>query len=421
MTKKSLVAIAKNVDIQAAITETFDLLGGVSKLIKPNTTVVLKPNAGHLAKAETSVCTNPEVVRAVIKEVKKVNPKRIIVAEAAAIGCDTEKCFELSGIAQVCRDENVECIDIKRDKDLLNIPVRGAKSNITHVKLPRFLVEAEHIINLPIYKTHASMVFTGALKNIKGTVQDKVHMDMHQDNLAMAMMDVWYAVRPDLNIMDMIRPAGGYGPHTTVPMDMGCIVGSTDPVAADLVACHMVGLDPAICDYFEAAEEAGLGTCQMDDIEVVGKTIDEVYKKMWLPYMEGLDGWPEYRILHEHACSSCQALLAINMEKLKAVGEYDKHTDMVIVAGKKDSLPTDVPKDKLILHGNCLRKWKDQGIFIEGCPPGEINLYMTVMDGRNPGPDDAETIIRPRMASDEPVWSNYVAKKAKEFSKSESK
>jgi len=130
--------------------------------------------------------------------------------------------------------------------------------------------------------------------------------------------------------------------------------------------------------------------------------------------MDGLDGWPEYRILHEHACSSCQALLAINMEKLKALGEYDNHTDMVVVAGRKDSIPDDVPPEKLILHGNCLRKWKEKGIFIEGCPPGEINLYMTITDGKNPSGEDAESYIRPRMAKDEIVWEKYVMKKAKE-------
>ncbi len=42
----------------------------------------------------------------------------------------------------------------------------------------------------PILKAHASMVFSCALKNIKGTVQDAVHVTMHQQNLTMAMMDV---------------------------------------------------------------------------------------------------------------------------------------------------------------------------------------------------------------------------------------
>ena len=43
---------------------------------------------------DTAVCTSPETLRAVIREVKKAQPSRIIVAESAAIGCDTMECFE---------------------------------------------------------------------------------------------------------------------------------------------------------------------------------------------------------------------------------------------------------------------------------------------------------------------------------------
>ena len=103
------------------------------------------------------------------------------------MGCDTDECYEACGIAAVAREEGVELVDIKKDKDLINVAVRGYRSNISHVKLPRLLLEAEHIINLPILKAHASMVFSGALKNIKGVVQDQVHVQMHQQNLTMAM------------------------------------------------------------------------------------------------------------------------------------------------------------------------------------------------------------------------------------------
>ena len=41
------------------VTEVLSLLGGVSSLIKPNSTVVIKPNVGHPFKEETSVNTNP--------------------------------------------------------------------------------------------------------------------------------------------------------------------------------------------------------------------------------------------------------------------------------------------------------------------------------------------------------------------------
>ena len=121
MSKKSLVALAHGLDVQENVTRVFDMMGGAAKMIEPNSTVVLKPNAGHAAPPEFAVCTHPETVRAVIREVKKANPKRIVIAEAAAVGCDTDECYEACGIAAVAREEGVELVDIKKDKDLINV------------------------------------------------------------------------------------------------------------------------------------------------------------------------------------------------------------------------------------------------------------------------------------------------------------
>lgn len=420
MKHKSLVALAHGKDVQENVSRVFDMMGGVANMIEPNSTVVLKPNAGHAAPPELAVCTHPETVRAVIREVKKANPKRIIIAEAAAIGCDTLECYEVSGIADVAREEGVELIDIKRDKDLIKIPVRGYRSNIDHVMLPRFLVEAEHIINLPILKAHASMVFSCALKNIKGVVQDKVHILMHQQNLTMAMMDVWYAVRADINIVDVMNAASGYSPHTPVPLEVNCVMGSYDPVAVDRVACELVGIDADMVDYFRAAEEAGLGTTHIEDIQLVGDDLDKCRKKMWVPYVEDISNrWSEYDVRCNGACSSCQALLTLNMETLKAIGEYEKNTDLTIVAGGKNTLPTDKPDEKIILHGNCTRKYLREhpgAMFLQGCPPGEGSLYMTTVR-RTPifGQDHEMKWIRQRHDDDAPAWRAYVEKEAEKF------
>ena len=421
MSKKSLVALAHGLDVQENVTRVFDMMGGAAKMIEPNSTVVLKPNAGHAAPPEFAVCTHPETVRAVIREVKKANPKRIVIAEAAAVGCDTDECYEACGIAAVAREEGVELVDIKKDKDLINVAVRGYRSNISHVKLPRLLLEAEHIINLPILKAHASMVFSGALKNIKGVVQDQVHVQMHQQNLTMAMMDVWWACRADINIMDVMHAASGYSPHTPVPIEVDCIMGSYDPVALDRIACELVGIDPDGVDYFRVAQEAGLGTTNRDDIEVVGDKVADCYKKMWVPYIGDMSSrWPEYRVLCDGACSSCQALLAINMETLKAIGDYERRSDFTVVAGGKNVIPDDVDDKKLVLHGNCTRKYlKDHpnAIHIEGCPPSEPLLYMSISNGElvhGKGGQMSE-YIRPRMAADQPVWRKYVEEQAKKF------
>ncbi len=419
--KKTEVALAKESTVQESVTKVFDLLGGVTNMIEKGSVVFLKPNAGHAAPADTSVCTNPEVVRAVIREVKKAGPRQIVIAESAAIGCDTMECFEVSGIKEVADEEGVELFDIKADKDLVNVAVRGHRSNLSHIKLPRRLMEADHLINLPILKAHASMVFSCALKNIKGVVPDAVHLQMHQQNLTMAMMDVWSVCHADINIVDAIHPASGYSPHTPVPIDVNCILGSRDPVAVDLIACDLVGIDADAVDYFRVAATVGLGTTEREDIEVLGQKVEDCYKKMWVPYIGDMSQrWPEYRVLCNGACSSCQALLAINMETLKAIGDYERRSDYTVVIGGKNEIPADTDDKKLVLHGNCTRRYlKDHpgAIHIEGCPPSEPLLYMSISNGELVDGKDGQMseYIRPRMASDHPQWQQYVQEQAKKF------
>jgi uncharacterized protein (DUF362 family) len=353
------------------VVEALSLLGGVDSLIKPNSTVVIKPNAGHPFKDETSVNTSTAVVSAVIKELRKARPKEIILAEASARGCDTLECLEVSGIGEAAKKAGVDrIIDIKREKDLIRIPIRDARAAVTSVHLPRFLLEAEHIINLPIYKSHVAMVFTCALKNIKGVVQYSTHFQMHQTDLAASIMDLWSVIRADLTIADLIRPAEGFGPHCTIPTDFGCLVAGKDPVAVDATVCRMVGLDISKVKIFEAARERGIGNSDPRRIEIRGKKIEEVFRKLWLPYLGDENRWPEYDIQAEGACSSCQGLLAFTMERLKALGEYEKHKGISILVGPKKTLPKKAPRD-IILFGDCLKKWRGQGVRVAGCPPGE--------------------------------------------------
>src|SRR4030042_1662200 len=368
---KSIVSIVKGTDAEKMVTEALSLLGGVNSLIKQNSTVVIKPNVGHPFKDETSVNTSTAVVSAVIKELRKAQPKEIILAESSARGCDTLECLEVSGVGKVAKEAGVNrIIDIKREKDLIRIPIRDARAAVPSVHLPRFILEADHIVNLPIFKSHVAMVFTCALKNIKGVVQDSTHFQMHQTDLAASIMDLWSVIRADLTIADLIRPAEGFGPHCTVPAEFGCLVAGKDPVAVDATVCRMVGLDISKVKIFKAARERRFGNSEPGKIEIRGKKIEEVFKNLWLPYLGGLDRWPEYDIQDKGACSSCQGLLAFTMERLKAQGEYDKQKELSVPAGPKKALPKKDPKD-IILIGDCLKKWRGKGVYIAGCPPGE--------------------------------------------------
>jgi len=407
---KSVVSVVKGANAEEMVGEALSLLGGVENLIKPNSVVVVKPNAGHPIPPETSANTSPAVVSAVIKILRRANPKEIVLAESSAIGCDTLECLEITGIGKAAEEAGVDrIVDIKREKDLISIPIRDARSGINRVQLPRFLVEADHIVNVPIFKSHASMVFTCALKNIKGTVQDKFHQQMHLTNLAAAMMDLWSVVRADLSIVDMIRPAEGFGPHSTSPVDFGCVVAGRDPVAVDATICRMIGLDINKVDYFTPAGERGLGNYKENKIEIRGRQIKEVYKKLWLPYLEGFDAWPEYNFCLENSCSSCRGLIAFTMEKLKAMGQYDKNKGITIIAGAKKKLPEGVkPGKDVILVGDCVRKHRGQGVFAGGCPPLEPFPLWAIIDREEH--TEMKPDFRDRMAADAESWDSYKEK-----------
>jgi len=409
---KSVVSIAQGKDVEKLVKDVLRPLGGSENLIQENATVVVKPNAGHVAGPETSVNTNPELVAAVIKEVKQAGAKEVILAEASAIGCDTMESFKASGILKAAEEAGVDkIIDIKSDKDLLNIPIRDARSDLRTIKLPRFLLEATHIINLPIFKSHCSMVFTCALKNIKGVVQDKVHYQMHQTDLAAAMMDLWSVIKADINIADLIYPAEGFGPHSTVPIEFDCLVASKDPVALDATVCRMVGLDIDNVAYFEPARERGLGYYDESMIDVVGKSIDEVYKPLWLPYLEGFEKYPEYTVDTEGACSSCLGLVQLTLERLRSLGEYDKNTDCTILVGRKKGIPENIDKNSLILHGDCLKQYRHRGIFIGGCPPAEPHPTWAIVDRKDY--TEIGEDLRERMAREGPAFEKHVAKLVK--------
>ena len=59
MSKKSLVALAHGLDVQENVTRVFDMMGGAAKMIEPNSTVVLKPNAGHAAPRSSPCAPTP--------------------------------------------------------------------------------------------------------------------------------------------------------------------------------------------------------------------------------------------------------------------------------------------------------------------------------------------------------------------------
>jgi uncharacterized protein (DUF362 family) len=190
------------------------------------------------------------------------------------------ECMKVTGMAAVAEREGAELIDLGSD----STPNRSVKIPhgrvIQELPLPIPLLEADVVIDVPKAKNHHIEPISGALKNWVGVVNQNWRNHNHGDlDMTARFMDIMTVTPPDLCVVDALIAGEGDGPIADQPHWVGCILGSTDPVATDVAICRLLGHDWQKLNYAREAEERGLGV--REPIEFVGKRIEEVAIKAW--------------------------------------------------------------------------------------------------------------------------------------------
>ncbi len=85
-------------EVRRMMGELFSLIGPASKIIPPNSRVLIKPNLTAEENLwEKGILTGPIFMQALVEEVQKARPAEVIVAEAIAVGLNTKKAFVANG------------------------------------------------------------------------------------------------------------------------------------------------------------------------------------------------------------------------------------------------------------------------------------------------------------------------------------
>lgn len=260
--------------VYKAVRKSVDDAGGIDRFVNKGDHVLLKPNLLIGRSAETHVTTHPEIVRAVIKLVKKAGGKPTI-GDSPAVGSATRVATKC-GIAEVASKEKVELMNFNRPVEVDNPSgIRYKK-----FKLDRAVLDADVIINLPKLKTHGQMTLTLGVKNIFGVVpgtrKSQWHLAAGTDRLQFARMlvDLYRKVSPRLTIMDGIMGMEGNGPQNGDPKKIGLVMASNDAAALDAVICKIVGLSRERMPTTLAAEEMGVGQTHLEKITIAGESIE---------------------------------------------------------------------------------------------------------------------------------------------------
>jgi uncharacterized protein (DUF362 family) len=235
-------------------------MGGMKKFVKPNQTVVVKPNIGWDVEPERAGNTHPLLVKQVIKHCLDAGAKEVYVFDHT---CDNwVKTYATSGIERAVKDAGGKIVPGNTEKYYQPVKVPGGK-NLTEASVHELILESDVFINVPILKSHGGATLTMAMKNLMGVVWDRGYW--HRNDLHQCIADYATFRKPDLNIVDAYYVMKKNGPRGVSKEDVVTLksqIIATDMVAADAAAAKLFGMDPAEIPHIVYADQMGVG--QMD-------------------------------------------------------------------------------------------------------------------------------------------------------------
>jgi hypothetical protein len=168
----------------------------------------------------------------------------------------------------------------------------------------------------------------------------------------------------------------GFGPRWGDPVSMGVVIMGKDPVATEAVTMLVVGHEVYEQPVLGVAQKYGLGTADINNIEVRGKSIESVrrYAKV-SPADICYHPSPNVVEYVGGACYGCQLWIQYTPH----AWEIDKKKKYALVVGALPRLPEKFTEDEIIVLGSCAVRSKGKiakacpkGVtpqFIGGCPP----------------------------------------------------
>jgi len=275
---KVIIQECKNYDVEtviAKINAAVEMLGGWDKYVRPQDKVLLKVNLIGPKSSDSAAVTHAEFVRAMVRILKERNCTVWIGdSSGGAIAgiVPTARSFQVSGYERMAGEEGAEIKNFDREGAVAVEPESGCEEAM-YIAKPMF--DADVVINLPKFKTHSAQIFSGAVKNVFGCIPGLKKAKYHKmapaaGDFGQIICDIHKATRIRLHIMDGIQAMQGEGPTAGSVYQANKILVSEDPLALDVVAAKMAGMDVEDVPILETARKRNLGEGSLKNIELAG-------------------------------------------------------------------------------------------------------------------------------------------------------
>jgi uncharacterized protein (DUF362 family) len=288
-TREVLVGMAGNRDnTSSLVRKAVELAGGLD-FIKQGDSVLIKPNLNSGDPHPAS--TNPEVIYEVIRMVQGKRPSRIIVGDRSSFWTDTLSCMRQNGLYDAVRQTGAEVFPFEED-DWIDIRPEDAVHWRNGFKIPEIIKETDHIISIPVLKTHYIATFSMAIKNWVGIIAPKDRtMDLHLFNqkeptFGNMLAEIHLARKPSFIVTDCTRAFVEEGPSEGKVAEPNIVYATSDIVANDIVGLSILkslGTESRIQDasvwshpQIRRAAELGLGIKNTENLRLKYSGIEDI-------------------------------------------------------------------------------------------------------------------------------------------------
>jgi uncharacterized protein (DUF362 family)/Pyruvate/2-oxoacid:ferredoxin oxidoreductase delta subunit len=273
-------------NVDRAVRESLDLLGGIGCYVRPGAKVLVKPNLITVRRPDEAATTHPTVVKALVQIVQAAGGL-VTIADSPGGPFSRKRLAEVyaaSGITQVATETGAR---LNYDLSAVNLPHPEGRL-LKGVTVIKAVAEADVVITVSKLKTHTLTGLTGAVKVAFGAVPSPLKTEYHLrmpkiGDFSQALLDICSLVKPCLTVMDAVVGMEGEGPSAGDPRPTGAILASADSLACDVAAAALVGFDPLAVSTTRAAVGLGLTSGRLADVELVGDPLAELRVSSFKP------------------------------------------------------------------------------------------------------------------------------------------
>jgi len=269
----SRVAIVKGTNpVETTVKALEKIRFDVDSVLSKKKPILIKPNYINSKHPSTGITTDSRVIEGLVKFLREHKIKKIIVGEGSGFA-DTFQAFKVAGVDAVAERWGVKLVDLNKDEFVEVSPPDPL--SLKKVRVAKTALEST-IISVPKLKPHRIATVTLSLKNMMGALASKG--SMHKGKLSQNIADLASILRPNISVVDGIIASEGHETSGN-PVEMNLVIAGTDPVAVDAVGAAVMGIPPTDVKHILLAEKKGLGTCNLEEITVLGEPIEKVKRK----------------------------------------------------------------------------------------------------------------------------------------------